>query len=98
MSIVERTVTQTYWICDACGNEFSYDALEKCIRCKKEICPSCSTSYEFTLLRWHRGRGEQTTLRREGLSGIFCPECAAGLEAELVKLGFKPFSYDIKPL
>jgi len=96
MGKVERTVTQTYWICDSCGTEFNYNALRKCTKCKNEICTSCSTAYEFTLLRWHQGMGQGTSLHREGLEGSFCPECAAKLEAELVKLGFKPFSYDTK--
>ncbi len=95
-----KIITQEIWVCDICGTEENHN-LNKCAQCGKEICTTCSSCYDFVLTIWHGGIGKSycisSDLHREGLSANYCPECATKLESELVRLGFRPFSYEINP-
>ena len=101
MGKTTRTFSKEVWACDLCGAEMDYAGLWLCYRCAKEICLSCQVTYEFTLMRWKHFGGHSynilpDNLHKEGEKMCCCDACAKQLEGELVKLGFRSFSYDVK--
>ena len=96
-----RTFSKKVYVCDNCGAEVSH-GWGICSKCGIDICQNCSTRYDFELIKWRSYIGDSYRIElnnlKEGLRATYCPKCVVELEAALVELGFKPFSYEMKPV